>query len=98
MNLPENRTATSVTVDLMSLDTAFQDQKIKALIADGYRIATVITASDEGRPIAIFVFEPTSDPVFALKTTERWTKLAVLFMALNAALLAAILTTYLLQP
>ena len=71
MKITEQRTATSVTVDLRNLDTAFQDQKIKALLAAGYRIATVITATDEGHPIAILIFEPQERPVFALKN-DKW--------------------------
>ncbi len=97
MKLPENRTVTSVAVDLTNLDTAFQDQKIRSLLSDGYRIATVITATDDGRPLAFFIFEPISDPAFAIKA-ERWNKAAVVLLALNAAICAAILLTYLQHP
>ena len=84
-------------MDLRNLDTAFQDQKIKALLAAGYRIATVITATDEGHPIAILIFEPQERPVFALKN-DKWVKAGVVLLALNFAVLVAAFTLYLQHP
>ena len=91
MNLPPEKNATTMTVELLYLDQAFQDPKFKALLSEGYQIVDVIPVEDQGVAKAIFIFAPNSSDMgneilshISWRTKAGLLLLSLIFIALSA--------------